>query len=291
VMIAVLTGMLLVTFIIRIGTLVFLVGIAPLALACHASPFTEGAAKLWWRSFGGLLATVTAQAFALHTTVVIFLDPAANLPSLGIPADPSGTFNLIMIACLLWATIKVPSLMRRYVTQGGGGRNPAGMFLRMISVQQLTGMLRAPLRRVGRTTGRGVGAAAAGRRAAGRAASGGTPNAATTAIPYWRPRMPRPTAPRPASAPGAGGMRASARPRVPAGTNPATAMPKTRPAWRGGTPTANTSPASGASPPRSPASPGVTPGAAMPRTRPARQNTPRLAPGTGRPGPRRRPQP
>src|SRR4051794_17343450 len=42
--IAVLTGMLLITSIVRMGVLIILVGVSPLALACHATPFTDGAA-------------------------------------------------------------------------------------------------------------------------------------------------------------------------------------------------------------------------------------------------------
>ena len=164
VMVAVLTGMLLVSCVVRLGVLVALVGIAPLALACHATPYTEPAAKLWWRSFAGLLAIVTLQALALHITMVIFWDPHSNMAALGLPIDPTGVLNLFIVVCLLFVTIKIPGLMRRFVTQGGGGRNIAGMFLRMVVVQQLTGLLRLPLRG-------GVMAAAAG--AAGRRATRG----------------------------------------------------------------------------------------------------------------------
>jgi hypothetical protein len=321
----VLVGILLVTFIVRIGILLFLVGVAPIALACHATPFTDPAAKLWWRSMGGVLGTVTLQAFALNTTVSVFLSPDANLAALGFPLDPTGIFNLLVVACLLWITIKIPGLMRKYVTQSAGGRNPAGMFLRMLVIQQLTGMIRLPLK--------GVGAALTGRRAAARAATGGAASAATTAIPYWRPRMPQtatprrsgparttqgsgsPAAPpvvppgvnpattmprtRPAwrggtpTAPPPGASSSSpgtARPAVPPGTNPATAMPRTRPAWRGGTPTATPPPSAtrqGTARPVVP--PGTTPGTAMPRSRPTWQNPSRQPPSGGRPGPRRQP--
>ncbi|GAA0475708.1 hypothetical protein Aca07nite_84690 [Actinoplanes capillaceus] len=323
-MIAVLTGMLLVTFIVRTGILVFLVGASPIALACHATPFTDPVAKLWWRSMGGVLGTVTLQALALHTTVDIFLAPDANLAGLGIPLDPTGVFNLLIIACLLWITIRIPGLMRRYVTQSAGGRNAAGMFLRMLVIQQLTSMIRLPLK--------GIGAALTGRRAAARAAMGGDPNVATTAIPYWRPRMPqtavprrpRTTTPPGTSSPAAGptvppgvnpatampktrpawrggtpavtppgtasAQHGTARPVVPPGTNPATAMPKTRPGWRGGTPAA-TPPGTSASrqgAARPVVPPGTTPGTAMPRSRPTWQNPSRQPPSGGRPGPRRR---
>src|SRR6266511_257603 len=144
-LIAVLTGMLLVAWLVRLGVLIVLVGIAPVALACHATPYTDGAARLWWRSFLAVLGTVILQALALHTTLKIFLDPNANVAALGIPKDPTGAFNLFIVACLLWVTIKIPGMMRRYVTRGGGQHNIAGAFIRLVLVQQLTRMIRLPL--------------------------------------------------------------------------------------------------------------------------------------------------
>jgi len=264
--IAALTAMLLATWLVRIGVLIVLVGIAPVALACHATPFTDGAARLWWRAFLGLLATVGLQALALHTALDIFLRPDANLPDIGLPQDPTGTLNLFIVMCLLWTVVKIPGLMGRYVVGGGSRTNIAGLLVRMVLAQQLSGVFRIP--RLGRS-GRAAAAAAAGRSGAGR----GGPSVSNTVIGYWRPRMPRPTpaatrSPAPAGSPAAGGPSvAPARPRIPAGVNPATAMPKTRPAWRGGRPAA---PAG--SPPAAPARPvvppGVTPATAMPPTRP-----------------------
>lgn len=72
--IAVLLGMILVGWIVRLGVLVILVGIAPAALACHATPFTDPAARLWWRSLLGCLGTVVLQAVALYLALSIFLN-------------------------------------------------------------------------------------------------------------------------------------------------------------------------------------------------------------------------
>jgi hypothetical protein len=278
--IAVLTAMLILTWIARLGVLVVLAGIAPIALACHATPYTDPAARLWWRALLGTLATVVLQALALHTALSIFLNPAANMTTLGIPHDPTGTFNLFLVLCLLWVVIKIPGLMRRYVT-GGGGHNMAGTLVRMVLIQQLTSMLRIPARRGG---GGGRATAAAGGARGGRAVGAtGQLSAANTVIPYWRPRMPRPTpsASRPTPTPagggsgtGGGGQPSSGRPAVPAGVNPATAMPRTRPAWQSGggaRPARGQQPAPAASP-RVPA--GTTPATAMPRTRPAWQTPP-----------------
>ncbi len=279
--IAVLTGMLLVAWLVRLGVLIVLVGIAPVALACHATPYTDGAARLWWRSLLAVLGTVILQAPALHTALKIFLDPNANVPALGIPHDPTGTFNLFIVACLLWVTIKIPSMMRRYATRGGGQHNIAGLIVRMAVVQQLTGLLRLPLR--GRGAGRAAVAAGGARgagRAAGRTAAGGQPSAANTVIGYWRPRMPRPTPgtrPTPTPTPGrgsggsGGGQPSPGRPAVAAGVNPATAMPQTRPGWQTGR-------AARPAPAAPQVAPGTTPGTAMPRTRPAWQAQPASPP-------------
>jgi hypothetical protein len=161
--IAVLVGMLIVLWIVRLAILVCLAGIAPLALACHSSPYTDPAAKLWWRAILGTLATVVLQAFVLHAALSVFLDPNANLPALGLPQG-SGTFNLFLVACLLWVVVKIPGLMRRYVTRSGG-HSVGGYVLRVLVVQRLTsGLARALSRpRAGYRGGGGYGGGGAGR--------------------------------------------------------------------------------------------------------------------------------
>jgi len=167
-LIAVLVGILVVQWIIRLGVLVVAVGIAPIALALHGTPQTEGAAKLWWRTILGTLGTVVIQAVALHTTLTIFLNPNTNLPVLGLllpGGDPGAVMNLLIVVCLLWGVIKVPALMRRYITQTRP--SAMGMILRVVLVQQLTrGISRAF------SSGRGAARAVPAARPAARAASG-----------------------------------------------------------------------------------------------------------------------
>jgi hypothetical protein len=141
VLLLVLTLMLIFGWLVRVGLLVVLAGISPLALACHGLPYTEPVARLWWRSILAALLVVTVQAFALHTTLSVFLSPQASLPALGIPADPGGSMNLLIVACLLWTTVRIPAMARRYVTRGQSSR--AGAIVRVLIVQQLTrGVLR-----------------------------------------------------------------------------------------------------------------------------------------------------
>lgn len=136
-----LTVMLLFTWLVRVAVLVVLCGIAPLGLACHGLPQTEPVARLWWRSMLAALGVVVVQAFALHATVTVFLSPQANLPALGIPLDPAGTINLFIVACLLWATVRIPSLARRFVT--GGRPSPIATVVRVVLMQQVTrGLIR-----------------------------------------------------------------------------------------------------------------------------------------------------
>ncbi|WP_426502839.1 hypothetical protein ACPPVO_35075 [Dactylosporangium sp. McL0621] len=170
-LIAVLTGTLLVQWIVRIGVLVVAVGLAPIALALHGTPQTEGAAKLWWRTMLGTVGVVVLQAFALHTTLRVFLSPDSNLPVLGVPTlngEPNAFFNLLIVLCLLWGIVKIPGLMRRYVTQSRP--SAVGTVLRVVLVQQLTRGIsrvlrraRRPLRPTGRAAGGEAGAGGANR--------------------------------------------------------------------------------------------------------------------------------
>jgi hypothetical protein len=176
--IAVMVGMLVVQWIFRLGVLVVAVGLAPIALALHGTPQTEPAAKLWWRTMLGTLGVVVIQAVALHTTLTTFLSPQANLPALGLPGNPGTVMNLLIVLCLLWAILKIPSIMRRYVTKSSPSQ--AGMILRVVLIQQLT-------RGLSRAFGRGAGTARGGgavRRGAGGGAGRGTD-------PRWPTTTPR----------------------------------------------------------------------------------------------------
>lgn len=137
-MIAVLVALLMIQWIMRCALLIVLAGVAPIALALHGTPQTEGAAKLWWRAMFGTTGTVVIQAVALHTTLTIFLSPDANLPVLGlvIMPDSGATMNLLIVACMLFAILKVPGLMRRYVTQTKPGIT--GQIFKLVVIQQVT---------------------------------------------------------------------------------------------------------------------------------------------------------
>ena len=252
----VLVMMLLIGWIARFAALIVAVGVAPAALACHALPWTEPIAQAWWRTMGGLAATVVLQAVALHTSLAIFLDPATNLPSYGLPQDPTGVLNLIVVAVLLWVTVRIPSLVRRQLMHGNTRPNLAAAIVRLVIVQQLTrGLGRAlgqAMRPAGRAGGAGVGVLRGGR--PGPPPPGGPAPG--------RPPGPGPTRPGAGARPGPGqpttgggpgranGPAPSVRP-VPspspirtfqpgwgvAPTSPRTALPTARPSQRPAAPT------------------------------------------------------
>jgi hypothetical protein len=142
VLIAAEVATLAVQWVIRLGVLVILVGIAPVALALHGLPYTEGAAKLWWRAMLGTVATATAQATTLHIGLWVFLSPQANLPAVGLPQQPTEVLNLLIVVCLLWTVLKIPGLMSRYVMrQNTSWRRMVPVML----VQQTTRLMRGRL--------------------------------------------------------------------------------------------------------------------------------------------------
>ncbi|MBO4207185.1 conjugal transfer protein TrbL family protein [Micromonospora echinofusca] len=128
----------------RVAILIVLAAVGPVALACYATPWTQGVAALWWRSVLGCLATPALQAVAFSAGVDLLTDPRSNLPILlGVPG--SDTVNLLIVIVVLLVTVRIPALMRRFTAQGGG---PAvGAFLlRTVALQGLTRNLgrRAP---------------------------------------------------------------------------------------------------------------------------------------------------
>ncbi len=78
------------SLIVRFAVALVLTCIAPLALACHALPQADPVARLWWRSYLGVLAVPIVQGFFLVAGQWMLLDPHRMLPLLGLPASPAG---------------------------------------------------------------------------------------------------------------------------------------------------------------------------------------------------------
>jgi hypothetical protein len=116
--VAVLGSTLLVGYLIRAAITVILTVGAPLALACHALPQTEGLARLWWRAIFGCVAVQVVQALVLITAVQVFFDPQAN-SILGLP-NGGTLLDLLICLCLFVVLLKIPGWVRRIVL----GRSP-----------------------------------------------------------------------------------------------------------------------------------------------------------------------
>ena len=110
------------TWLGRLSVLLVVAATGPAALMCHAIPFAEPVARIWWKSLLSCLAVQILQAVTLHMAVATLLVPGANLPALGLPNDPTGLFNLLIACFLLWMVIRIP----KWVTRNFGGATSRG---------------------------------------------------------------------------------------------------------------------------------------------------------------------
>ncbi|MEV7012680.1 hypothetical protein [Streptosporangium sp. NPDC051022] len=112
---------LLITFVLRVALTTLLVVAAPLALACHALPQTEGLAQLWWRVFSGLLVIQICQSLTLVTAVRVFFNQGGR-EIVGL--DGSGQlYNLLLALVLLILLVRIPGWVSRAMfLPGGRGR-------------------------------------------------------------------------------------------------------------------------------------------------------------------------
>lgn len=250
-------------FVFRVAAFAILIGLAPVALLCHASPVTEPIAFVWWRAAGVCLGIQIGQAVVLLGTLRMFLTPAGDTITgpgflIGIPT-PSRLISILVVVAMLWLLIKIPGWSRQFVLgplgQGGGRgliRTLVHAFLMVKTLGAAAGLAR------------GAGTAA---RAAGTAGRAGT--------------TPRPGGgPRPRPRPGP--SRPSPSPTGPAAFShaPVTHTPLSSPAGTNGAPTFSHAPSP--SPP-SPSPAGPSPSGGVPAAQfshPSPGDTPRPAPGT-----------
>jgi hypothetical protein len=125
---------------VRLGVLVVLAMLSPFALGSYAAPGLDQAAGLWWRTLFGTLGTQALQALMVVGGIRAFLDPdsQAMIPQLvgGQVVVAGSPVSLLILIVILWATFKVPAMMRRWVLRGGGG---SGLRVAVVLVaQQLT---------------------------------------------------------------------------------------------------------------------------------------------------------
>ncbi|WP_239486495.1 hypothetical protein [Micromonospora humidisoli] len=139
------------TFVLRLAALVILLGIAPAALICHASPLTEGLAQLWWRAFLACLGLQLAQAVVVMATVKVFLTPAGPTV-LGVPSTGNGLLGVVVCLTMLWLLIKLPGWMRQFVLGPLGQSNGRGLLRQLVRAFVMTKTLGAAAGILGRTT-------------------------------------------------------------------------------------------------------------------------------------------
>lgn len=103
---------LLVTCVARAALVAILVAGAPLALAMHALPHTDGLARLWWRALAAALGVQVGQALVLVVALRVFFD-ADRAQVLGIGSGRLA--DLLVSGGLFWLLLRIPGWARRAV--------------------------------------------------------------------------------------------------------------------------------------------------------------------------------
>lgn len=107
-----------ISYVVRIAVLVLLATGAPLMLAGHALPQTEGVARTWWRATLAFLIAPVIQSMLLAAAFRIFLTGDGVL---GLPIG-SGLIDLLVVGCLLYMLYKVPFWALNVTLTGAGSR-------------------------------------------------------------------------------------------------------------------------------------------------------------------------
>lgn len=110
-----------VIYVARLMLTVVLIAVAPLALACHGLPQTEGIARWWWRALAGVLAIQAAQALVLVAAMRLFFTEGwAALIAGGAGGPGNATaFDAIQLLCLLYILARIPFWIGHRVWSGG----------------------------------------------------------------------------------------------------------------------------------------------------------------------------
>ncbi|WP_336213594.1 hypothetical protein [Nonomuraea sp. LPB2021202275-12-8] len=129
------------TYLVRLALTMVVIAAAPLALIFHALPMTDGLARLWWRSFIGLLAIQICQSLVLVTALkLLFSDnPAENAATFWIPAS-ADLADLLMAVCLLFVLLKIPGWVAQTIWQANKPRTLSRLVQSLIVYRGL-GML------------------------------------------------------------------------------------------------------------------------------------------------------
>ncbi|MCI0689229.1 MAG: hypothetical protein L0Y54_18655, partial [Sporichthyaceae bacterium] len=141
------------TVIVRHALILILTAAAPLALACHALPHTEAAARLWWKATTGLLLAQAGQALALVTLERVVLTSGPRLvPFGGITSD------LLIVIGLLYVMLRIPGWAAKAAFGHGGGFGLGRLVTYAVVHSVIRDTIRAGMRATGRGWRRGLGA-------------------------------------------------------------------------------------------------------------------------------------
>lgn len=149
----VLVLVLAVIYVARLMVTVVLLAVAPLALACHALPQTEGIARWWWRAFAGVLVIQAAQALVLTAALRLFFTEHWSVLVAGSAATPGNAagFDAVQLICVLYILVRIPFWIGRRVWSGGHSplRSAARYVVAAVVLRRITPALagRRPARR------------------------------------------------------------------------------------------------------------------------------------------------
>lgn len=164
---------LLLVYVVRVVIALILIVSAPLWVACHALPHTDGIARWGWRALGATLGIPVAQSLALHVAIDTLFSGSVHLfTSVG-----GGIGMLFAALGLLFVLFKIPFWFLSAVKLGTG-RSFLGGLVKAVIAAKTFGAI------AGRTGGFGK-AGAAGAVKGGR--SSAVPRRGATADPPWPP--------------------------------------------------------------------------------------------------------
>jgi len=106
---------LLCTYIVRVCLIVFLTVAAPIVLAFHALPQTEGIARIWWRALTACLSIQLAQSLVLIIAVRVLLGSGSQAGVFGVGGQ---LVDVLVTICLFWMLIRIPFWAMRFVFAG-----------------------------------------------------------------------------------------------------------------------------------------------------------------------------
>ncbi len=163
---------LLLVYVVRVILTLLLTASAPLWVACHALPHTDGIARWGWRATGATLGIQIAQSLALLVAVNTFVNGSTKLFS----SVGGGLMMLFAVLGLLYILFKIPFWFLS-TTKLGTGRSFLGGLAQAYIAAKTFGMV------TGKTGGFSKAGAGAGKGGTGGRGSGGA-----AADPPWPPQ-------------------------------------------------------------------------------------------------------